>query len=205
MRAFTLVLGSLLSLGALADTNNAQDNTSISSPSSTMSNVQVNPVGDVAESSYGGGIRCSEPTLNTGVTQTRTGFGDDMTTGYVNFAIPLGPAFNANLCDDAAKTQTNINKHRLLEMQDAALRQDEYHQAKMEQEWLKVAKAEAGMAKICMEMHKYMSGNPNTEVWALCAKFAPITKDHHKGHAEINTALIPDTHERISPNKQDRP
>lgn len=196
-----------MAMGSLASAENttSQDNTSIASPSSTMSNVQVNPVGDVAESSFGGGVRCSEPTLNTGITQTRTGFGDDMTTGYVNLAIPWGPGFEIDLCEDAARTQNDINMWKLIDAQEQALRREEMHQAQMEKVWLEVAEKEASNVRLCMELHKYVSANPNTEISGFCGKFAPITQDHHKDAPPINTALIPDTHKRISPNKQDRP
>lgn len=199
MRAFTLVLGSLLSLGVMAeDTTNAQDNTSIASPSSTMSNVQVN-TGDLAESHYGRGVSCAEPTMSVSATRTPSN-GNYYTTGV---SFPLTSAFRTSDCDKAARLQNQLNEWEVNDRYVKANRKTEYHQKLMANKELDNAIKEAQLASICIDMHNKMSANPGTMIWEKCNDFAPIIKDHHGVH-KVNNELMPDEHERVAANKVDR-
>lgn len=198
MRAFTLVLGSLISWGVLADdTTTNQESTSIASPSSTMSNVQVN-TGDLAESHYGGGVSCAEPTMS--VSATRTPHMGNYYTAGVSF--PMTGVFETSDCDKAARLQNQLRTWELIDRKQISDRKEEMHQVRIEQEWLKVADAQANLATVCARLHKELSANPVSELWAVCSNFAPITANHHA--KPINPDLIPVTHKRISANQKDR-
>ena len=173
---------------AVEDTTTNQDNTSIASPTSTMSNVQVNS-GSMARSTFGGGVGCSDATLSVSATRTPN-FGNYVTA---TVAMPINSMFQTSDCEKAARTQTSINQQILTDMQIRRVRDSQLHNQVL-------AKRDAELAQVCIKLHGIMSSHQDSYLSSACSRFAPILKEHHQ-RGEINKALMPDNHSRISPNR----
>jgi len=206
MKALTFTLMMLVGIFSYAeDSSINQDGTVTNNGAMNLYGVNSNNNSvDVSYDSFGGGVRCASPTMGITVDQSYLPESQKITTVGTSLNIPLSSTFQVSDCEKAARLQNQIKTWELTERRDTESRKEEYHQAVMEEKWLTVAKREAELASICMELHKKMSANPLTELSGFCEKFAPIAKDHHAGQPPINTALIPETHKRISPNRQDR-
>jgi len=173
---------------AVEDATTTQDNTSIASPTSTMSNVQVN-AGSMARSTFGGGVGCSDATLSVSATRTPS-FGNYVTA---TISTPINSMFQTSDCEKAARTQTSINHQILIDMKVRRVRDSQLHNQVL-------AKRDAELARVCIELHGEVSSNPDSYLSIACSRFSPILKEHHdKG--DMDLSLMPDNHLRISPNR----
>ena len=189
MRTLALIMIAMCSSAfAVEDTTTNQDNTSIASPSSTMSNVQVN-TGSLARSTFGGGVGCDVATLSVSATKTPS-FGEYYTATYT---VPVTAMFKTSDCEKAARTQNQISSQYLTDMKYATKRLNETHDRDM-------AKADAVIAKLCVGLHGAVSMDPHATMFAMCKKYAPLLDKHHN-LGEMNISLMPDHHKRVSPTK----
>lgn len=128
---------------ANAEEVNGQENTSVSQNSSSMSNVQVNN-SNLSESSYGGGVRCSETTLNAAVLRSFDGT-------YIPTVGISTPLF-AGKCKDAADVQIQTAKWRLMDAKHAQEKKDELHAKSLERKELEILSARAQLAQLCLKL-----------------------------------------------------
>lgn len=190
--AVTLLV--VCSIAGAAEDTTSQENTAFVSPSSTMSNVQVN-TGTMARSTFGGGVGCSDATLSVSATKTPS-FGEYYTA---TISTPITAMFKTTDCEKAARTQNQLNQWRQIDLEQAVYQSQERHDKSMQIKDLEIASGQAALAKVCLAMHKAVSANPNIDISKLCSNFAPLLADHHS--KKMNMKLMPKDHERISPTR----
>lgn len=148
--------------------------------------------------SFGGGVSCAQPTLSVSAEKVWMPHSNDVVSTGLTLAIPLGDVFEpVDTCKKAANAKIN-------DMTAYTEERAKINKGIARNEAAKATLAEGNVAKLCIHLHSIMSADQDSDLWDTCAAYAPIVKDHHKGGPELNTALIPNTHRRISPNRQDR-
>lgn len=148
--------------------------------------------------SFGGGVSCAQPTLSVSAEKVWMPHSNDVVSTGLTLAIPLGDVFEpVDTCKKAANAK--INDMTAYSEERASLNAEHVrNQAAL------ATLREGDVAELCIKLHSIMSADIESDLWDTCANYAPIIKDHHKDGPELNVAIMPNTHRRISPNKQDR-
>lgn len=156
----------------------SQQNYSTSSPTSVMSNTQVNS--GTTFDSYGGGVTCARATFNIGAVGTVDGHSNYNagTQIYAGVNIPL---FSGKSCKDAAKAQLNIKRQQRLTMQEMMRRDNEAHKADMKKKDLQYADL---LAKVCMNFHSKVVAQNDSTLAIECNNYRTI----NHGEPEYNEA-----------------
>ena len=152
------------------DTN--QSNEAIVSPTSVMSNTQINS--GVTFDSYGGGVTCARPTIQVGAVGNFNGQRkyNTGTQVYVGVNIPFGAGSD---CESAARAQTFLNKQRRLTMKEVMRRANETHKHEMKKKDLMYADL---LAKVCLNFHSQVVADNDSVMAKECKTYKVI--NHHK-------------------------
>ena len=202
MRALTFIVMMGLGLSSFAEgTNTSTDTTSIASPSVDFNAIQ-SISGTVADSSYGMGVRCSEPTLTAD--HTRLSSGTEAIS--VGISIGLGPAFNFISCEKSARQVRWFREMQIKDMQHAQELSAQAHAAKAEltrQETIRVKMIAAQETmkfykEHCIPAHGRLSLDKNSAVYGICREVSSLVDQHAKG---MRIDLMPVGHGRVSPTK----
>ena len=173
-----IILTSLFCFNVLADDltsinqDTNQKNSSINSPTSVMSNTQVN--GGVTFDSYGGGVTCARSTVQVGASGnvgSRNGYNTG-TQVYVGVNIPFGSGAD---CKRAANAQLFLNKQRRLTLKELMRRDNEEHRHEMKRKDLMYADL---LAKVCTNFHDKVVAASGSTMAKECKDYLVI--DHHK-------------------------
>lgn len=130
-----------------------QENHSFNSPSSSMSNVQINPWGN-ARDTYGEGVSCSKPSVNIGIAG---GERPHRTMAYASVNIPLG----MKDCKELAQTRKRTLEYKLTQMQTEQRKADVLFAAKM--------------ANMCMDIQRHITIDAENPLYSECAQYISIT------------------------------
>lgn len=159
------VLLNIILVDVFADELNTQDNTSVAQTSSSMSNVQVNNSA-LAESSYGGGVRCSETTMGVSVLRSFDGT-------YIPSLSISAPLF-ASKCKSAAAVQIQTATWRLMDAKHAQSKKDELHEKTLEIKDLQILEQRANLANLCAMLPDYVKTNNGK----LCGHLGLVHSSH---------------------------
>lgn len=129
-----------------------QNNSSYNSPSSSMSNVQINPWGN-ARDYYGDGISCSKPSVNVGLAG---GESPHRTMAYASINFPLG----GGDCKQMAKTRKHTIEYQLHSMKAEQRKADVLFSAKM--------------ANMCLEISSHITITPDNALFAECSQYVAL-------------------------------
>ena len=163
------------------------DTTSIASPSVDFTAVQ-SVTGQTTESSYGMGVRCSEPTLSAEHIDLGSG-----AKGYtVGVSIGLGSAFDFDNCEKSARQVRWIREQQRMDIEHTKQKRDEMHDIEI------ATKRMRFYNEFCKPGHGSMSLDKNTYEYKLCTSVAFLFDQHVKG---MNTRLMPVGHGRVSPTQ----
>ena len=175
-----LFLAILISASTLATENdltsitndNVQANDAINSPTSVMSNTQVNS--GVTFDSYGAGVTCARTTIQIGAIGNINGPSryNTGTQAYIGVNIPFGSGQN---CKDAASAQLFLNKQRTLTMSELMRRENENHRHEMKRKDLMYADL---LAKACKYHHDKLVAANGSTMEKECSLYKVI--DHHR-------------------------
>ena len=161
----------------------SQQNYSTSSPTSVMSNTQVNS--GTTFDSYGGGVTCARATFNIGAVGAVDGH-SNYNTGTQIYAGVNIPLFSSKSCEDAAKAQLNIKRQQRLTMQEIMRRDNESHKASMKKKDLQYADL---LAKVCINFHSKVVAKNNSVLAKECESYRVI--DHGKPeYSEIEYSRV---------------
>lgn len=205
MKALTFIFMMGLGLSVFAEgTNTSTDTTSIASPSVDFNAIQ-SISGTVSESSFGMGVRCSEPTLTAD--HTRLSSGTESVS--VGVSIGLGPAFGFSSCEKSARQVRWFREMQIKDMQHAQDLAYQAHAAKAEltrQETIRVKMIAAQETmkfykEHCIPAHGRLSLHKDTAVYNICKEVSSLVDQHAKG---MRVDLMPQGHGRVSPTKYSR-
>ena len=185
-----LLITSIFTCSAIAnDTNSSidnmasQQNYSTSSPTSVMSNTQVNS--GTTFDSYGGGVTCARATFNLGTVGTIGGH-DGFSTGTQIYAGVNIPLFSGRTCEEAAIAQLNIKRQQKYTMQELRRRDNETHKAEIKRKNLQYADL---LAKVCMNFHSKVVAKNDSVLAKECESYRVI--DHGKPeYSEIEYSRV---------------
>lgn len=140
-----------------SDINNQYDethqtNSSFNSPSSSMSNVQINPWGN-AHDYFGDGVSCSKPSVNVGIAG---GENPHRTMAYASINIPLG----SKDCKKVADTRRLTMEYQLAQMKVEQRKADVLFSAKM--------------ANMCLDINKQVAIDESNPLFKECAQYIGI-------------------------------
>jgi len=152
--------------------DNVQANDAINSPTSVMSNTQVNS--GVTFDSYGAGVTCARTTIQIGAIGNINGHSryNTGTQAYIGVNIPFGSGQN---CKDAAAAQLFLNKQRTLTMSELMRRDNENHKQEIKRKDLMYADL---LAKACRYHHDKLVASNGSTMEKECSLYKVI--DHHK-------------------------
>lgn len=159
-----------------------QQNESVNSPTSVMSNTQVNS--GVTFDSYGGGVTCSRTTMQLGATSSvnaHSGYNTG-TQLYVGVNIPFGDGSD---CKDAAEAQLLLNKQRTLTLKELMRRDNENHKKEMKRKDLMYADL---LAKVCINFHGKVAAHNDSVMSKECKGYQVI--HHHNAQYDINYSRV---------------
>lgn len=191
----------MVSSASAAETSTTTDTTSIASPSVDFNAIQ-SVSGTVAESSFGMGVRCSEPTLNANHTRMNSG-SEALTVGV---SVGLGPAFGFSSCEKSARQVRWFREMQIKDMHHAQQLAEKAHAAKVELTRQKTIQVKMLAAKEtmsfytdhCVKNHGKLSLDKNSSVYNICKQVSSLVDEHAKG---MRTDLMPEGHGRVSPTK----
>ncbi len=141
-----------------SDINNQYDethqtNSSFNSPSSSMSNVQINPWGN-AHDYFGDGVSCSKPSVNIGIAG---GENPHRTMAYASINIPLG----SKDCKKVADTRRLTMEYQLAQMKVEQRKADVLFSAKM--------------ANMCLDINAQVKIDADNPLFSECRQYLKIT------------------------------
>lgn len=151
MVAFTATADPTNGIGSVTDNTN-QQNSSYNSPSSAMSNVQINPYSN-ARDYYGEGVSCSKPAINIGLAG---GQSPHRTMAYANLNIPLG----GKGCKRVAKLREQTVAYQLYQAQTEQRKADVLFAAKM--------------ANMCLEIASQVTITQDNPLFEECVQYVAI-------------------------------
>jgi len=151
-----------------------QQNDATVSPTSVMSNTQVNS--GTTFDSYGGGVTCARATFNIGTVGT-VGGNSGYNTGTQIYAGVNIPLFSGKSCEDAAKAQLYIKRQQRLTMQEVMRRDNELHKANMKKKDLQYADL---LAKVCMNFHDKIVAKNDSTLTKECIQYRTISHGNPK-------------------------
>jgi len=156
-----------------------QANDAINSPTSIMSNTQINS--GVTFDSYGAGVTCARTTIQIGAIGNINGHSryNTGTQAYIGINIPFGDGQN---CKDAASAQLFLNKQRKITMVELMRRENESHKHEMKKKDLMYADL---LAKVCANFHDKLVAANDSVMAKECNSYKVI--DHHKPSYDINS------------------
>lgn len=126
-----------------------QNNHSFNSPSSSMSNVQINPWGN-AHDYFGDGVSCSKPSVNVGIAG---GERPHRTMAYASINIPLG----SKACKEVAQTRKLTMEYQLQQMKAEQHKADVLFASKM--------------ASMCIQINEQVSINEENPLYGECKQY----------------------------------
>ena len=169
-----LFLCGVVNASELDSTNITQDtmqqNEAVNSPTSVMSNTQVNS--GVTFDSYGAGVSCARATVQMGAIGNVHG-DSAYNTGtqlYVGINIPFGSGSD---CKDAARTQTFLNKQRTIVLKELVRRNNEVHVQEMKKKDLMYADL---LAKVCLNFSGKIVADVNSIMARECKAYRLVSK-----------------------------
>jgi len=169
-----LLLLSLASLSAMAETgvmsqNNAQENQSVNSPTSVMSNTQIN--GGVSHDSYGGGVNCSRTTWQVGAVGIAN---SNYQTGTQLYAGVTGTFGDEGRCKDAANAQIYLTRMKQRDLEQHIKRTNLTHAEEIKKQRLLYADL---LAKVCENQHDKVVALDGSVLDSECDTYSTIS--HH--------------------------
>jgi len=194
----------MVSLASVAETNTSTDTTSIASPSVEFNAIQ-SVSGTVSESSFGMGVRCSEPTFTAN--HTRLSSGTEALS--IGVSIGVGPAFGFSSCEKSARQVRWFREMQIKDMQHAQDLADQTHAVKAEltrQKTIRVKMLAAQETMTfykdhCIPAHGRLSLDKESAVYGICRQVSSLVDQHAKG---MRVDLMPQGHGRVSPTKYSR-
>lgn len=198
MRILIIFMVGLLSCSAYADqydtTTNAQDNTSVASPTSSISNVVTNN-NSIARSTIGN-VSCSDATIGLSATKTPE-FGNYY---QVSITAPLSSAFTTTECEKAQKMQNQIMAWDYNDRIYARDQRDRMYEKELRFKEAQVVEKESQIAMLCTgTLHNIMSANPESKIVQFCQDYSNITIADHS--IKIPIGNIAEGQVRVSPHK----
>ena len=147
-----------------------QQNESVNSPTSVMSNTQVNS--GTTFDSYGGGVTCARATWQMGAIGTAASKYTQGAQLYVGISGPIGSGSD---CKDAAKLQNYLNRTRTQDLKERIRRTNLTHAADMKKQELLYADL---LAKVCENQHSKVVALEGSFMDSACDTYKTIS--HHK-------------------------
>ena len=163
------------------------DTTSIASPSVDFNAIQ-SVSGQTAESSYGMGVRCSEPTLSA----DHIDYGNGAKGFTVGVSVGLGAAFDFDSCEKSARQVRWIRAQERIDREHEKQKRDEMHDLTIAAQRMEFYK------NYCKPAHGSMSLDKNTYEYKICNSVVFLVDTHSP---KMNIRLMPDGHGRVSPTK----